>query len=68
MISLVSFNMALKTTWINKYLDKDDYGKRKISLTFTSNVRKKDTSKYIHLSDPFLNPRTDLKFGAFKQS
>ena len=27
MIDLISFNKSLKTTWIKKYLDNDNYGK-----------------------------------------
>ena len=65
MLDIASFNKALKSTWIKKYLDKENHGKWKIffdleldsygkELVFTSNMSKRDASKYINLSDPLI--------------
>ena len=60
MIDLISFNKSLKTTWIKKYLDNDNYGKWKIFLDivlkkygcqsfFSYNLNASDISKLIGL-------------------
>ena len=57
MIDIKSFNKALKSTWIKKYLDKDNHGKWKLfsdlHLTdyggtdlFKGNLNKNDLHKY----------------------
>ena len=65
LLDIASFNKALKFTWIKTYLDKENHGKWKIffdleldsygkELVFTRNMSKRDASKYINLSDPFI--------------
>ena len=65
MLDMAYFDKAHKFTWIKKHLDKDNHGKGKIffdlkldsyekELVFTSNMSKRDASKYINLSDPFI--------------
>ena len=74
MLDIVSFNRVLKFTWIKKYLDKDNFGKWKIffdlevdsygkELAFISNMSKRDVSKYVNLSDPFINLKKYTKHG-----
>jgi len=65
MIDIHSFNKALKATWIKKYLDTENRGKWKFffdielekfgyTLPFTSNLNKKDTGKWLDVTDSFL--------------
>ena len=64
MIDLKSFNKALKSTWIKKYLDTENQGKWKLlfdselqqlggSIVFRGNLKKDDLSKYLKVSDAF---------------
>ena len=64
MINIKSFNKALKSTWVKKYLDNDNLGKWKLlfdsevydyggDVIFTGNLNKKDLAKFIHISDAF---------------
>ena len=67
MIDIKSFNKALKSTWIKKYLDKDNHGKWKLffdlHLTehgggtdlFKGNLNKNDLHKHYKISDTFLS-------------
>ena len=66
MIVIKSFNKAFKSTWIKKYLDKDNHGKWKLffdlHLTeyggrdfFKGNLYKNDLHKYYKISDTFLS-------------
>ena len=66
MLDLISFNKALKSTWIKKYLDKDNQGKWKllfdselqnmVDLTFSAEILIKKTYllKHIKISHVFL--------------
>ena len=65
MIDMHSFNKALKATWIKTYLDTENHGKWKsffdielekfgYDLPFTSNLNKKDTGKWLNVTDSFL--------------
>ena len=71
MIDLISFNKSLKTTWIKKYLDNDNYGKWKIFLDivlkkygcqsfFSYNLNASDISKLIETSDSFFKEVLDI--------
>ena len=64
MIDLKSFNKALKSIWIKKYLDTENQGKWKLlfdselqqlggSIVFRGNLKKDDLSKYLKVSDAF---------------
>ena len=64
MIDIKSFNKALKSTWVKKYLDRDNHGKWKLLLDseihglggdviFKGNLDKSDLAKFIHISDAF---------------
>ena len=64
MIDIKSFNKALKSTWVKKYLDNDNSGKWKLffdselhdfgwAVIFKGNLNKNDLAKFIHISDPF---------------
>ena len=64
MIDIKSFNKALKSTWVKKYLDNDNSGKWKLffdselhdfgwAVIFQGNLNKNDLAKFIHISDPF---------------
>ena len=64
MIDIKSFNKALKSTWIKKYLDKDNHGKWKLYFDlelkeyrgadiFRGNLNKKDLRNY-KVSDTFI--------------
>ena len=64
MIDIKSFNKALKSTWIKKYVDNDNHGKSKLLLDseihdlggdviFKGNLNKSDLAKFIHISDAF---------------
>ena len=54
MINIKSFNKALKSTWVKKYLDNDselhNFGG---VLFFKGNLNKNDLAKFIHISDAF---------------
>ena len=63
MIDIKSFNKALKSTWVKKYLDNDNHGKWKLLLDseihdlggdviFKGNLNKSDLAKFIHISSP----------------
>jgi len=65
MIHIKSFNKALKTTWVQKYLDNDNHGKWKLVfdselhdfggvVIFKGNLDKKDLAKFTHISDAFI--------------
>ena len=65
MIDIQAFNNSLKTTWIEKYLDNENQGKRKLffdleletlggNLLFTGNLNKKDTAMAIRVSERFI--------------
>ena len=65
MIDIESFNKGLKTTWVKKYTDVNNHGKWKLffdielrnyggSALFSGNLSKKDLSKYVNLSYPFI--------------
>ena len=65
MIDILSFNKALKATWIKKYLDTGNQGKWKFffdlelkkfecTLPFTSNLNKIDTANIFKTQDSFL--------------
>ena len=65
MIDLISFNKALKTTWIKKYLDTINNAKWKIffdlalkhygnEIVFAGNLNVKDTTTSIKATDAFL--------------
>ena len=64
MIDLFSFNKALKSTWVKKYLDSENHGKWKYlfdwqlqqygcSAVFRGNLNKQDLSKFIKTTDAF---------------
>ena len=64
MIDIKSFNKALKSTWVKKYLDNNNHGKWKLLLDseiydlggdviFKGNLNKSDLAKFIHISDAF---------------
>ena len=64
MIDIKSFNKALKSTWVKKYLDNDNHGKWKLlfdseirdlggDVIFKGNHNQNDLAKFIHISDPF---------------
>ena len=64
MIDIKSFNKALKSTWVKKYLDNDHHGKWKLlfdseiydyggDVIFIGNLNKNDLAKFIHISDAF---------------
>ena len=57
-----SFNKAVKSTWVKKYLDNDNHGKWKLLLDseihdlggdviFNGNLNKSDLAKFIHISN-----------------
>ena len=65
MIYIKSFNKALKSTWVKKYLDNDNQGKWKLhfdselhnlggNVIFKRNLHKNDLAKFIHISDAFI--------------
>ena len=65
MIEIKSFNKALKSTWVKKYLDNDNHGKCKLHFDselhdlggdaiFKGNLHKNDLAKFIHISDAFI--------------
>ena len=65
MIDIKSFNKALKSTWVKKYLDNDNHGKWKLhfdselhdlggDVIFKGNLHKNDLAKFIHISDAFI--------------
>ena len=65
MIDILSFNKALKTAWIKKYLDTGNQGKWKLffdlelkkfesTLPFTSNLNKIDIANIFKTQDSFL--------------
>ena len=77
MITLNSFNKALKLSWVRKYLNDNNSGKWKLLLDFQlqdyggveffrGNLDRKDVSKYINVPDPFITEIvqiwTDLRF------
>ena len=64
MIDIKSFNKALKSTWVKKYLDNNNHGKWKLlfdselrdcggDVIFKGNLNKSDLAKFIHVSDAF---------------
>ena len=64
MIDLISFNKALKSTWVKKYLDPENHGKWKPFLdwqlqhyggpvVFRGNLNRRDVSKFINSTDAF---------------
>ena len=64
LIDIKSFNKALKSTWVKKYLDCDNQGKWKLffdselhdfggAVIFKGNLNKNDLAKFMHISDPF---------------
>ena len=64
MIDIKSFNKALKSTRVKKYLDSDNHGKWKLLLDseihglggdviFKGNLNKSDLAKFIHISGAF---------------
>ena len=66
MIDIKSFNKALKSTWVKKYLDNDNHGKWKLlidseihdygtDVIFKGNLNKNDLAKFIHISDTFIS-------------
>ena len=65
MIDTKSFNKALKSTWIKKYLDNDNHGKWKLLLhseihnlggdvIFKGNLNKNGLAQFIHISSDAL--------------
>ena len=64
MIGLISFNKALKSTWVKKYLDPENHGKWKLfpdwqlqhyggPVVFRGNLNRHDLSKFINSTDAF---------------
>ena len=64
MIDLISFDKALKSTWVKKYLDPENHGKSKLFLdwqlqhyggpvAFRGNLNRHDLSKFINSTDAF---------------
>ena len=64
MIDIKSFNKALKSAWVKKYLDKDNHGKWKLFLDFElqelggadifkSNLNTKDLLNLYKVQDTF---------------
>ena len=64
MIDIKSFNKALKSTWVKKYLDSDNSGKWKLffvselhdfggAVIFKGNLNKNDLGKFVRISDLF---------------
>ena len=64
MIDIKSFNKALKSTWVKKYLENDNHGKSKLlfdsdiqdlggDVIFKGNLNQNDLAKLIHISDAF---------------
>ena len=60
MIDIKSFNKALKSTWVKKYLDNDNNGRWKLffdselhdfggAVFFKGNLNKYDLAKFIHI-------------------
>ena len=63
MIDIKSFNRALKSTWVKKYLDNDNHCKWKLhfdSELHEGNLHKNDLAKFIHISDAFI---TEISYG-----
>ena len=65
MLDLNSFNKVLKLSWVRKYLNDNNSGKWKLLFDFQlqdyggveffrGNLDRKDVSKYINVSDPFI--------------
>ena len=65
MIDIETFNKALETTWIKKFLDENDVGKWKLFFAFelqklggptlfSGNIEKKDSPSVFKKTDPFL--------------
>ena len=63
-IDLISFNKALKSTWVKKYLDPENHGKWKFffdwqlqhyggPVVFRGNLNRHDLSKFINTTDAF---------------
>ena len=66
MIDIKSFNKALKSKWVKKYLDNDNHGKWKLlfdseihdlggDVIFKGTHNKNDLAKFIHISDAFIS-------------
>ena len=63
MIDIKSFNKALKSTWVKKYLDQGNHSKWKLffdselhdfgEVIFKGNLDKNDLAKFLHISDAF---------------
>ncbi len=64
MIDIKCFNKALKSTWVRKFLDKENYGKWKLFFDyelhefggadiFKGNLNKNDLAKFVHVYDTF---------------
>ena len=63
-INMKSFNKALTSTWVKKYLGNDNHGKWKLLfdselhdfggvVIFEVDLNKNDLAKFIHISDAF---------------
>ena len=61
---IISFNKALNSTWVKKYLDPENYGKWKLFLdwqlqhyggpvVFRGNLNRHDLSKFVNTTDAF---------------
>ena len=77
MIDIKSFNKALKSTWVKKYLDNDNHGKWKLffdselhdfggAVIFNGDLNKNYLPKFIHISDAFtkeiLQVRSEINY------
>ena len=71
MINLISFNKALKSAWVKKYLDPENHGKSKLFLdwqlqhycgpfVFRGNLNRYDLSKFINSTDAFITEISQL--------
>ena len=71
MIDITSFNKALKSIWIKKYLDRNNCGKWKLffdseleqlggSIVFSGNLNLKDTKRISKARSPFLKELLEI--------
>ena len=68
MINIKSFNKALKSTWVEKYLDNDNHGKWKLlfdsesrdlggDVIFKGNLNQNDLAKFIYMHQTLLQQK-----------
>ena len=70
---IISFNKALKSTWVKKYLDQENYGKWNYLFEwqvhqyggpaiFRGNLNKQDIHKHVTTTDTFTTEILHLSF------